>query len=254
MTQLAYPFNLQNQTPEDVAQVMANFAAIQAILNGDLRDDNLSPLAAIGLSKLAQGGAGSGMGLVWSGSAWIPASRSGVQRVTALPATPADGDEVYYEIDATNGIYWHFRYRAASGSAHKWEFVGGAPLYAEVDTIETTGSAAFMDIATVGPSITVPRAGEYCLAYGAAMFYSSGGPGLAHMNAAPRMGSIAPSDIDSLRSKASQAETKLDSLSRTRIKTAAAGDVVKLQYRTDGAGVTANFGYRWLSILPIRIS
>jgi hypothetical protein len=38
---------------------------------------------------------------------------------------PQDGDEVYYAADATNGVIWHLRYRAASSSSYKWEFVGG---------------------------------------------------------------------------------------------------------------------------------
>ena len=54
--------------------------------------------------------------------------------VTSLPATPTDGQEVYYLADAANGVIWHLRYRAAATGAFKWEFVGGPPLSHEIDT------------------------------------------------------------------------------------------------------------------------
>ncbi len=51
-----------------------------------------------------------------------------VSATTWPPLNPVDGQEVYYIADATNGVVWRFRYRAASGSSYKWEFVGGSPL------------------------------------------------------------------------------------------------------------------------------
>jgi hypothetical protein len=37
--------------------------------------------------------------------------------VTALPATPVDGQECHFVADATNGVVWHMKYRAADTSA-----------------------------------------------------------------------------------------------------------------------------------------
>src|SRR4051794_15998509 len=48
--------------------------------------------------------------------------------VSALPSSPSDGQVVNYLADGTNGIVWRLRYRAASGSAYKWEYVGGGFL------------------------------------------------------------------------------------------------------------------------------
>ena len=84
-------------------------------------------------------------------------------RVTSLPATPADGQEVYYVADAANGVLWHLRYNAASASAYKWEFVGGSPLATERLPEET---AASFPATTWGgfvndPVIAVPLAGDY---------------------------------------------------------------------------------------------
>lgn len=173
---------------------------------------------------------------------------------STLPASPVDGQEAHLQVDATNGIVWTFRYRSGSASAYKWEFIGGAPAHAEVDTNQTTGAAPYVDLATVGPSITIPRAGEYLLSYGVAAWYSSGGPGLAHMYASPRIGAVAAANVDAVRASNQTAIAEQDNYARTRKKTIAVGDLVKLQYGTDGAGVTANFQDRWLSILPIRVS
>ena len=71
-----------------------------------------------------------------------------------------DGDEVYLEVDATNGIEWHLVYRSAEAT-YKWRFLGGPPMSAEVATDETTASTAFAALATAGPSIGLPRAGDY---------------------------------------------------------------------------------------------
>jgi hypothetical protein len=87
--------------------------------------------------------------------------------VAALPANPVDGQECYFIADVANGVIWHLRYRAASSSAYKWEVVGGPPLYSRVDTGEQTASTSWVDLATVGPSITVPLAGDYDLDWGA---------------------------------------------------------------------------------------
>src|SRR4051812_22380129 len=65
-------------------------------------------------------------------------------RVTSLPVSPVDGQEVYYVADATNGVLWHLRYNAASASAYKWEFVGGSPLESSsASNAQTTGGGTF---------------------------------------------------------------------------------------------------------------
>lgn len=82
--------------------------------------------------------------------------------VTSLPGSPVDGQEAYYLADAANGIVWHLRYRAASGSAYKWEFLGGASLYAERMIEDTIAVAAgSWSGAPNDPIITVPLGGDY---------------------------------------------------------------------------------------------
>ena len=90
--------------------------------------------------------------------------------VTALPVG-ADGQEIYYQADSSNGIIWHLRYRgtAAGGSAtYPWEFVGGPAMFnGDTGYTGTDGyvsGATFLRAASGGkalPSLTVPLAGQY---------------------------------------------------------------------------------------------
>jgi microcystin-dependent protein len=90
-------------------------------------------------------------------------SPSSATYLTSLPVSPTDGQEIYYAADATNGVIWHLRYRAASSSTYKWEFVGGAPLrtastsIADENTHGSSSGAAFSNAITR----TVPLQGQY---------------------------------------------------------------------------------------------
>jgi len=86
--------------------------------------------------------------------------------VSSLPASPANGQEVYFQTAAmqTAGVMWHLRYRSlnvdgtANTSAYKWEYVGGAPLVGRPGAVYNTSSITYVD---VGATVTVPLAGDY---------------------------------------------------------------------------------------------
>ena len=83
---------------------------------------------------------------------------------TSLPASPVDGQEIRYLADDANGVIWTLRYRAASASAYKWEFVGGPPLEDEQlagETFSTFGANVWGGISANDPRVTVPLAGDY---------------------------------------------------------------------------------------------
>jgi hypothetical protein len=86
------------------------------------------------------------------------AAKRFVPYVTSLPASPGDGQEVFYGADASNHAVWHLRWRA---SASKWEFVGGNPIEAYDSSSVTRNSTSFGDFSSAGPSVTVPLAGDY---------------------------------------------------------------------------------------------
>lgn len=87
--------------------------------------------------------------------------------VTGLPGSPVDGQEIYFQADATNGVIWRLRYRAASASAYKWEFLGGGALHSVVPAQESFANTNWANLATFGPFVSLPLAGDYEIAFGA---------------------------------------------------------------------------------------
>jgi hypothetical protein len=76
------------------------------------------------------------------------------------PGSPVDGQ--LWALPLTGGGVWLFRYNAGSASTYKWEFVGGPPLVSAVSTTESVaGDGGWHAGPTDGPSVQVPRAGEY---------------------------------------------------------------------------------------------
>lgn len=87
------------------------------------------------------------------------------------PGSPSDGDIwMATGVDA-NGTVWQFRYNAGSGSAYKWEFVGGSPFVAGTNSAPgwVTGGTY---TAFPGLSLAVARAGEYSCQGGWSAFYA----------------------------------------------------------------------------------
>jgi hypothetical protein len=170
-------------------------------------------------------------------------------RTTSVPGSPNDGDEFIYPADASRGVVWKFKYNSGSGSAYKWEFVGGAAWFDNVDTDETTASAAYVDLATAGPAIAVPRAGDYEVSWGASMWDSTGG---STCYVAVKKGAAATVDTDAATQTGATAAAGV-SVARTKVVFGlAASDTLKLQYKTSAG--TGRFIFRWLSVRPVRIS
>lgn len=94
--------------------------------------------------------------------------------VTVLPGIVSDGQEVYFVVDATKGILWHLKYRAASTSAYKWEFVGGSRIVSENNAGYTVAMTTVHTLTTDTPSVTLPLNGDYLIEYGGQFGFSSG--------------------------------------------------------------------------------
>jgi len=162
--------------------------------------------------------------------------------VTSLPASPIDGQEVYYLADATNGVVWHLRYRAASASAYKWECIAGPPLYAVYATAENFPSSW----SSGNPAITVPRAGEYDIEWtadingaGVAQFY------VAFYLDATRVDAI----VGAAYTTANPQEVSISAHNRAVI---AAGQIVRQGFIQTGVQGTAK--NRVLRVRPVRLS
>lgn len=159
--------------------------------------------------------------------------------------TPADGDEYALQVDATLGIIWHVKYRAASASAYKWEVLGMVPLHSQVDTTESTASTTYVALATAGPSIVLPRPGDYVIDVGctggvannaAFMSYDIGGTGAVDADA---ITTGRPSDAGPM--------------TRSMFKAGLSNVTLTAKYKI-AAAVSQSFGYRWMRATPRRIS
>jgi hypothetical protein len=171
--------------------------------------------------------------------------------VSVLPSSPSDGQEVYYLADATNGIIWHLRYRSGSPSAYKWEYIGGSDLFALVATAANTTSSAYNDLSggSLGPSVTLPLAGDYDVLTGSSSGNTSAGQE-ALMSYA--IGATPASDADMVQFTPADSSGKRVSVSGTRRKTGlAAGIVLRCQYRVGGG--TGIFQDRWIRARPVRV-
>lgn len=175
--------------------------------------------------------------------------------VTSLPASPVNGQECYYLADATNGVVWHLKYRSASASAYKWECVGGRPLRAEVINTQSRSNATYGDLATVGPSVTVPLAGEYDIRIEAMIGIPAGSTAGSGALASIQIGGAAAVDGDSIEFTAytggttTQGATVGRDITRT---VSPAGIAVKMVYRGLDA-LAYNYTYRRLGVIPVRV-
>lgn len=195
-------------------------------------------------------------GMIYLGPSGLTTpSLAGMPRITTSaisggpPPSPADGDIwIATNVDA-NGTRWQFQYNAASASAYKWECIGGAATFSEVLTFEQTASLAYIDLATVGPSVAVARAGEYLISVFVDMVNNTVGKGA---KAAAKIGAAATSDSDSAAVDAASGVNSGGSMSTTVRRAVVAGDLVKVQYRVDGG--QGSFLYRRLLVQPVRVS
>lgn len=175
----------------------------------------------------------------------------GITVGTTFPASPSDGDVHVYNADTTNGVKWMFQYRSASAHAYKWEFIGGAPLFADVPAEEsTTTTGAWVDLATAGPSVTVPLTGDYVVALGSRTY--AGGAGTV-TNHTPSFGGATPVLADGIQEYQQTVGgiSRHDSIERKKTGLAA-GTTIVSKYSTN-YNPTYWLG-RWLRATPIRVS
>jgi hypothetical protein len=169
--------------------------------------------------------------------------------VTTLPTSIAvEGFRVIYDT-GTSGVRWDLVYDTSDGTTYPWLFVGGPPLLAEVSTEEGTTSTTYAALATAGPSVTLPLAGDYDVrggAYvnndtdsrGAQMSYDIGGTGAV--------------DADIFAYLFQTGATIVSSMSRDMRKTALTAVALTCKYKALVGG-TAKFGRRWISATPVRV-
>ena len=171
-------------------------------------------------------------------------------RVTSLPGSPFDGQEVFYAADAANGVLWHLRYRAAASGSYKWEFVGGPPMNAVVLADEGTASGSLTDLTTNGPSITMPLAGDYVFDFGAYAYMTGTAPQGVIIAVSINGGAPAAGTDISHAWTAISIQNQI--FKRTRINVGTAGHTARLRYSATG-GATGRFSNRYIFATPVRV-
>lgn len=167
-----------------------------------------------------------------------------------LPEYPQNGADFYYSLP--NGGQWHFRFNERTGL---WDFSGGPPLIDEVVTSESTSSTSYADLTTVGPSFTAPFDGMYSFD-GGAMVETSSASNNSYL-AALKVGSDTPTDDDAfawLKNDNSLTSNRGVQGSRVIQRTAVAGDVCKMQFRTTNGAAPVTARNRSLAVTPIWVS
>lgn len=193
------------------------------------------------------------------GGAWI-LTNAFAPEVTSLPTSPIDQQECVYIADATNGIKWHLRYRAASASLYKWEVIGGEGLIATNNTTAGGSSTSYFDAAC---SIVLPLAGDYLIGHGGLVSYEGGGVGnySADMMLSYSIGATGANDNDAARAVLPNNGNGLfawETIFREKPKTiTSASQTLALKLRAvsfvNGGGGTVNVRERSIRARPVRV-
>jgi hypothetical protein len=174
------------------------------------------------------------------------------QAVTALPTNPEDGDQIIFMDSLTAPTYqWLLRYVAAK-SSNKWVCIGGVPAANQVETNEARASTTWGALATAGPSITLPVAGDYDIEIGCVgdpnVGANEGGLMSYSINA-----STAASDADSTGFWGNTAGTSYQiATARTKRKTGLSAVAIVAVYKTVGGNSMAYQG-RWMRVMPVAV-
>jgi hypothetical protein len=188
---------------------------------------------------------------------WIPQEERGpIVESATPPANPTHGQLWILPAEDANGVLWPFRYNALEAGANKWEAVGPSPMRHVVINTESTNQGAggnFGDyLTTLGPTVLVPRLGQYRVQFGLRTDWL-GADGF--QETAVKIGTAAV-DINNTLTSWFSAGNSGESLGRSvplasiTVDTTA-GRTIKMQYYTNG--ISVNFLRRWLEVFPIRI-
>jgi hypothetical protein len=183
---------------------------------------------------------------------WTVVNPRQVPTVTSLPGSPYDGQIIDYLVDATLGIVWRFRYRSASASSSKWEFLGGPPLISEhagdSTALTNTAYAQTAPVVAVAP----PVVGDYLFEH-SCVLYNSAGPGLTSYQSIWLNG--AGADADGFQGVPTTANYTLPGASgrlRRNVQAASVSGGVFLVGKV-ASGATGVYRFRKLACTPLRI-
>lgn len=176
--------------------------------------------------------------------------------LTTLPATgPHEGFQVVYDT-GTAGVRWSLVYDTSDGTTYPWLYVGGAALRATNTgtSMTTTSTAAYVDLSTVGPTLTAPLAGEYEVE---AWAQAQNDTAAALGTMALKIGAAATSDTNAVRGQAPAANYDISISVYSQVIAAAAADVLKMQFKVNAGTLTVNNAgllNPWMTVRPVRVA
>lgn len=172
--------------------------------------------------------------------------------VTSLPGSPYEGQEIHYQVSGHH--VWHLRWSSRFGDAYGWEYIGGAPAVVSVTTQEaTTSTGTWHNLATDGPSFSVPLAGYYdvhCDALYANQDASQStcGIGVVVGNNTPSIQSLG--NGYTLNAQTGWTQLGYEILYPSLL---AANDTLKIRYFVNSHAATRLFSARYLMVRPRRV-
>lgn len=182
-------------------------------------------------------------------TSWLPGQQI-PSYGTTLPATPYDGQEAILVDSISNPSYtWRFRYNASSTSAYKWEFVGGAPAYAQAGqgAWSTVGVANAWVVLSPSLSFNVPRGGDY---WGETSAQCSGGAVNEFIQIA--LGHNVTIPITTAQAAGQAGNVMFMATHAGRVNSIGSGGYIAACYYGTVAGM--QFANRWLAVTPIRVA
>lgn len=199
---------------------------------------------------------------VWDGAAWVRSSTLRINNAGQVlplittstlaagpPGSPSDKDIWIATTVDSAGTRWHFQYNSGSASTFKWEFIGGPPTIARVNTDESTASTgSWLDLTTVGPKYVTARAGDYVAAVGCGTNLAGG---VGNMGLGAAAGATSPSDVSFVDTVGAGKEAVLTT--QSLLTGLAAASDVRARYFASTAGTT-HFLRRWIAVTPVRVS
>lgn len=170
-----------------------------------------------------------------------------VALVTALPASPVDGQECVLVDSLTAPTFqWHLRYVAAKAS-NRWVFVGGTPrVSAQSGSIATT-STAFVAL-TSGPTLVVPVAGSYLIEWEVQVTRSTAGADdLQHSILGSTSGSGATAPYGTFTTQFDSARVP-----GVEVMSLAAGETLSVRVKTTN-GISGTFSLARIRLTPVAV-
>lgn len=176
------------------------------------------------------------------------ADRTLVQRGTALPSSPVDGQLFEWVIDDAAGIQWLMRYNAAAAT-YRWEFVGGPPGQARLDA--EAGAATLPAYSPSGPAYTIPHSGQWLFEGGAYLFVATGPGGLGAASLALLVGATPPAGHR-------PAQAQIPNGTAVEAQTVLQGTILKNAVVQPGtamqSGTSGSSQWRWMRYRPLRVA